>query len=101
MRSKSNKKRILASLLALLMLFTISGCGSGEAENPDAEPGQVIAQNEETITIVDQAGREVTVKRDIDSIALSYRVAIRFLLSLNQGDKIKGIDLSRHTRCFA
>ena len=93
MSSKSNKKRILASVLALLLLFTISGCG-GEVEETNAEPGQVIAQDDETITIVDQAGREVTVKRDIDSIALSYRVAIRFLLSLDQGDKIKGIGKS-------
>ncbi|MBQ3322730.1 MAG: ABC transporter substrate-binding protein [Firmicutes bacterium] len=84
----------MASLLALLLLFAISGCGSGEGEETSTEPGQVIAQDDETITIVDQAGREVTVKRDINSIALSYRVAIRFLLSLDQGDKIKGIGKS-------
>lgn len=94
MSSKSNNKKIVAYLLAILLLLTISGCGSGEAEETSAEPGQIIAQNDETITIVDQAGREVTVKRDINSIALSYRVAIRFLLSLDQGDKIKGIGKS-------
>ena len=94
MNSKSNKNRIVASLLALLLLFAISGCGSGEGEETSEEPGTVIAETEDEITIVDQAGREVTVKRDIESIALSYRVAIRFLLSLDQGDKIKGIGKS-------
>ena len=84
----------MVSLLAILLLLTISGCGKGESKETSPEPGQVIAQNDEAITIVDQAGREVTVKRDINSIALSYRVAIRFLLSLDQGDRIKGIGKS-------
>ena len=94
MRSKGRTKRITAAFMALMMLFAFAGCGSGE-ETADAKaPGTVVSQTNEEITIVDQAGREVTVKRDINCIALSYRVAIRFLLSLDQGDKIKGIGKS-------
>ena len=94
MNSKGKIKKITATLLVMLLLFAFSGCGGSETVSSDTEPGTVIAQNDEEITIVDQAGREVTVKRDIESIALSYRVAIRFLLSLDQGDKIKGIGKS-------
>lgn len=53
--------------------------------------GTVIEDTDESITVIDQAGREVTVSKDIKSIALCYRVIIRFLLNLEQGDKIKGI----------
>ena len=83
MNSKGKIKKITATLLVMLLLFAFSGCGGSETVSSDTEPGTVIAQNDEEITIVDQAGREVTVKRDIESIALSYRVAIRFLLSLD------------------
>ena len=94
MNSKSRIKKITAVIVILLLLFAFSGCGSSEESATSIEPGKITAESEDEITIVDQAGREVTVKRDIESIALSYRVAIRFLLSLDQGDKIKGIGKS-------
>jgi len=94
MNSKGRIQKIISALLAMMLLFVFAGCGSSERDTMGEEPGTVIAETEDEITIVDQAGREVTVKRDIESIALSYRVAIRFLLSLDQGDKIKGIGKS-------
>ncbi|MBE6045703.1 MAG: ABC transporter substrate-binding protein [Clostridiales bacterium] len=94
MNSKGRIQKIISALLAMMLLFVFAGCGSSEGDTMGEEPGTVIAETEDEITIVDQAGREVTVKRDIESIALSYRVAIRFLLSLDQGDKIKGIGKS-------
>ena len=94
MKSKSINNRITALLLSLLLCFVITGCGGTENRSDSVRPGKITAQTDEEITIVDQAGREVTVKKDIESIALSYRVAIRFLLNLGQGDKIKGIGKS-------
>ena len=94
MKGKSIHNRITAVLLSLLLLVVMAGCGSGGNSADNAQPGTITAQTDEEITIVDQAGREVTVKKDIESIALSYRVAIRFLLNLGQGDKIKGIGKS-------
>jgi len=87
-------KRTLCIMLALaLMMCSFCACSSDvsmQKEN-DSPAGTIIEETEETMTIVDQAGREVTVEKDFDSIALCYRVVIRFLLSLDQGDKIKGI----------
>jgi len=80
-------------LVTIVVLFAMTGCGGGNPSG-NTEPGKILSQTEDEITIVDQAGREVTVPKKIESIALSYRVAIRFLLNLDQGDKIKGIGKS-------
>lgn len=96
----------LLILLLMTMVICLSGCGgsSGDAGNAgDREArqseyaksaGTVTDESEDSLTIIDQAGREVTVKKEPESIALCYRVVIRFLLSLDQGDKIKGIGKS-------
>ncbi len=83
---------LVAFAAALAMLLCLTACGGQDASS--GEPGTVIAETADTLTIVDQAGREVTVKKDPKTIALCYRVVIRFLLSLDQGDKIKGIGKS-------
>ncbi len=87
-------KRIISILItALLLCGLLCSCGEGKGEPPEStEPaGTVLAETEDSLTIVDQAGREVEVKKDPQSIALCYRVVIRFLLNLDQGDKITGI----------
>lgn len=90
-------KRTLCIMLSVLMAacaFTLTACGEqsikAQKEN-DSPAGTILQETEDSLTIVDQAGREVTVGKEIDSIALCYRVVIRFLLSLDQGDKITGI----------
>ena len=93
------------SMMIMCAALCLAGCGGGSGtESPGSAKdagkvssgpaGTVISETEDSLTVVDQAGREVTVKRDPQSIALSYRVAIRFLLSLDQGDKITGIGKS-------
>lgn len=94
MINKSKTHKITAIFLSFIFLLAMTGCSGGNNSTGGAEPGTIVSETDEDITIVDQAGREVTVKKDIGSIALSYRVAIRFLLSLDQGDKIKGIGKS-------
>ena len=93
---KTMFKRIVSILLIIsVMLTSLCACGETSEKTESIEPvGTIIEESEETITVVDQAGREVTVPKDYDSIALCYRVVIRFLLSLDQGDKIKGIGKS-------
>lgn len=85
-------KRVISLLLIILILLT-GLCSCGNLENTDSAQaaGTIIEETDDSLTIVDQAGREVTVKKNSESIALCYRVVIRFLLSLDQGDKITGI----------
>lgn len=85
---------IIAIITALIMTLGFAGCGSSEDTESNQPAGTVLEETDTELTIVDQAGREVTVKRDPQSIALCYRVVIRFLLSLDQGDKITGIGKS-------
>lgn len=84
----------MLSVLMAVCAFTLTACGEqsikAQKEN-DSPAGTILQETEDSLTIVDQAGREVTVGKDIESIALCYRVVIRFLLSLDQGDKITGI----------
>lgn len=85
-------KRIISLLVVIALSCTMISCSkSGENEKSENKPGTVVSENEKSITIVDQANREVKVPKKVDSIALCYRVIVRFLLSLEQGDKITGI----------
>ena len=92
--SRSRTVIIIAIVMALVMTMGFAGCGSSEETGVDRSAGTVVAETDTELTIVDQAGREVTVTKDPQSIALCYRVVIRFLLSLDQGDKITGIGKS-------
>lgn len=87
-----NMKRWISSILIICLLAVgLSACGSGSNKESDQKAGTIVEETKTQLTIVDQAGRKVTVPKKIDSIALCYRVVIRFLLSLEQGEKIKGI----------
>ena len=86
---------VILALIFGLGCLCLSACADGNDQEAGGSPaGTVLAEDGDTLTIVDQAGREVTVKKDPESIALCYRVVIRFLLGLGQGDKITGIGKS-------
>ena len=89
-------------LVICMMVVSLCACGgSPKAQLESTEPaGTILEETETDLTIVDQAGRIVTVPKEYDSIALCYRVVIRFLLSLDQGDKIKGIGNQSHSWKF-
>ena len=93
-------KKTAAVLLAALLLLssiTVTGCGKNPADSTDPginAAGTVISETDTELTVIDQAGREVTVMKDPESIALCYRVVIRFLINLGVGDRITGIGKS-------
>lgn len=95
--SRALKKRIaivLTIVLSITVNMSFSGCSSVDTKQNVDNAGEIISENVDELTIIDQSGREVTVKKDCKSIALCYRVVIRFLLNLGQGDKIKGMGKS-------
>lgn len=88
-------KRIVSLVLVIALCLTASfamlGCGSAETDTKVQNAGEIVSETDSELTVIDQAGREVTVKKNPESIALCYRVVIRFLINLGQGDKIKGM----------
>lgn len=107
---KKPSRRMITVLLSVSMVcsaaFVLAGCGSHGAASgsgsqngstgsseavSDSAPGTVVSETDDELTIVDQAGREVTVRKDPKSIAFCYRVVARFLLNLEVGDKITGM----------
>lgn len=92
-------KKTSAVILVFLLLITsviLPGCSGSESADGGSSPeaGTVISETDTEITVVDQAGREVTVVRDPQSIALCYRVVVRFLINLGKGGCITGIGKS-------
>lgn len=89
------KKRILSlvlcAVLAAGMMFAAAGCSSGSSGGSSENPGTIVSETDKDLTIVDQAGREVTVPKDVKSTAFCYRVVCRFIMSLDKGDTIKGM----------
>lgn len=91
MRSTGTVKKLIVFILVITLACTcLAGCGSDQSESSQPA-GTIVSETDTERTIVDQAGREVTVKKDPGSIALCYRVVTRILLSLNLGDKITGV----------
>ena len=79
------KKRIVALLMAALMLFSVAACGNN-AET--AEPVQNI-DGAYPITITDHAGREVTIEEMVrDFKFIGENIADKVYLMLNKLDKI-------------
>ena len=84
------KKKLTAIILTICLILTMAGCSGANQSSSDKAPGNVIEKIDESLTIVDQAGREVTVPRKAENVALSYRVVIRPIISLGAGERIKG-----------
>ena len=89
-RDKRITLKLTVILIILTMIFILPGCSEDSGGGSSEKPGTIVSETDDTLTIVDQARREVTVPKKIDSIALSYRVVIRPIISLGEGGKIRG-----------
>ncbi len=87
----------IITLILMVLLTGIFSAACGGSKTPKADPsraGEVVETTDDAVTVIDQAGREVTVPKGAKTMALSYRVIARFLITLGEGDKIKGIGKS-------
>ncbi len=83
------KKRIIAALLAALMLFSFVGCGS--SSNPQSENS--------THTVTDLLGRQVNVPNEINKIAAIAGPTYEMLFMLGSADQIAMVK-SGHTNSY-
>lgn len=117
------RKRILAILLAMVMVLQLTACGGGEsgenssqqtpessavepASEPTEEPPPIPEPTEEptpqpeaeSITVTDQAGREVTLEKPAEKIVSCYYLATASLLTLGQKGKVVGVEMKADSR---
>jgi iron complex transport system substrate-binding protein len=78
------KKRVLLLLLVVFMIFTmiVTGCSNSK---PNDLSGT--AENE-TITVTDQLNREITLPKEVKTIASYYPMATNMLIALGVEDKL-------------
>lgn len=81
------KLGILVTTMSLLV--GMSGCAQQNQKEPTKTEG---------ITIIDQAGRKVTLEKPAEKIVSGYYIATSTLLGLGQKDKLVGVEMKANKR---
>jgi len=77
-----NVRKMPALLLAALMfVISVAGCGGSQRSAMPASSG-------DTITVVDMAGREVTITKNVESVAILYGIMTSYIVALGKADKL-------------
>ena len=79
-------KRLCKGLLAVCLLFMLSGCGKTQ----DSKTSD--------ITITDQAGRVVTLDKPAEKVVSGYYIATSTLIGLGQEDTLVGVEMKADKR---
>lgn len=103
-------KRILALLLALVMALSMTACGGAEnaavTTETTAAPTAAVETTAATeashypLTLTDQAGREVTIAEELESVVSGYYISTSALIALGQKDKLVGIEAKAEKRAI-
>lgn len=87
------KKRAVSLLLCAAMLLSVSACSQTVDDSRDEA-----TQPQGTITLVDQAGREVTLSSPAETIVSCYYITSYACIALGVQDKLIGIESKAETR---
>ena len=83
-------KKVTAVLLMLLLAIMFTGCSSSKTNAP--VDNQANTQQSSTFTVTDQAGRQVEIPANVDSVAMTWGPAANFVLALGKGNIVTGIN---------
>lgn len=86
MKLKGTQK-ISVLLIILLMASLLAGCSSKKAEQPSQTDPKTA-----TITVTDQAGRQVVVPAEVKSVAITWGPATNFVIALGKGNVITAMN---------
>ena len=116
MKTKIQKQltRYASLLLAVLLLFVNSGCGTSstmpiqnntettsvEDTTPSTQEATStdLSETAYPVTVTDQAGREVTFTKEPEKIVSGYYIPSSLLIALGLSDKVVGIEAKADTR---
>lgn len=100
-------KKIVALLLALLLVLSMAACGAEKPVEETVEEPAVEEIVEEPVaeevpsypvTVTDQAGREVTVEAYPETLVSGYYISSSALIALGQEEKLVGIEAKADKR---
>lgn len=103
-------KKLLAMLLALTMMVSVSACGQKQTAQPASETTvstEAAATETEPIkeevrhypvTVTDQSGREVTIEKEPQKLVSGYYISTSLLIALHLEDKLVGIEAKASER---
>lgn len=83
--------KLLALLLAVIMVASFAACGNEPAPTPDPEPAPTPAITY-PLTVTDMAGREVTLEKEPERIVSGYYISSSACIALGLSDKMVGIE---------
>ena len=83
-----NLNKLLALLLAVLMVTAMAACGN--TETPEGSDGPTAV--EYPLTVTDMAGREVTLEAAPERIVSGYYISSSACIALGLTDKMVGIE---------
>lgn len=94
-------KKLVAILLALLMVLSMAACGVVEqteeiVEEVVEEPVEELAAY--PVTVTDQTGREVVIEAYPETLVSGYYISSSALIALGQKDKLVGIEAKADKR---
>lgn len=98
-------KRAICLALSACLFGALAACTSPEkttgpvTETPTQEPTETpITPQDEPVTVTDQAGREVTVEADPQTIVSGYYISSSMLLALGEKEQLAGVESKAETR---
>lgn len=101
-------KKIIALLLALMMVFTLAACGGTpveETQAPTENQTEAPTEGENQsagvsypITLTDMAGREVTIESEPQRIVSGYYISSSACIALGLTDRMVGIEAKAQAR---
>lgn len=81
-------------MLCLALVFSISGCGG----NTDTTKEETTKEETKSITVTDQAGREVTLDKPATKVVSCYYISSYAMLALDNSEALVGIEKKADTR---
>ncbi len=92
-------KRSLALLLSAALVLSLAACGGQESRSGTASGSANHSTTQETgISLVDQAGRTVTLNHPAESIVSCYYITTYATLALGVSDRVIGLEKKADTR---
>lgn len=69
-----------------------------QTKEQDTQDETQSADTKQSVTVVDQLGREVTIEGEVDRIVSSYYISSSMLIALDAKDKVVGLEMKADTR---